>query len=73
MNCPKCKITMKPGLAILQTYTSGMPDFIGEDRGITWSPGGPGKLVWCSKCPKCGFSRTEPDPDYGPVRGLDTK
>lgn len=56
--CPKCRLSLVPGLAILQTYTTSIPDFIGEDRGITVSPGGPGRLAECLKCPGCGYSKT---------------
>lgn len=56
--CRKCGGGMKPSKAIEQTYTSGMPDFHGDDVGITISPGGPGKLVDCLKCEKCGWSVT---------------
>lgn len=45
---------MKPGKAIEQTYT-GIPDFIGGDV-VTMSPGGPGRLIDCLKCVKCGWS-----------------
>jgi hypothetical protein len=57
MQCKHCNIQMKPGKAILQTYT-GLPDFPGKEM-VTMSPGGPGKLVDCLKCPKCGFSVTK--------------
>ena len=54
--CKKCGADMKPGVAIGQTFT-GMADFIGGEC-CTVSPGGPGKLVECSKCPECGWSTT---------------
>jgi DNA-directed RNA polymerase subunit M/transcription elongation factor TFIIS len=57
MNCKHCNIPMQPGKAIQQTYT-GIPDFIGGAV-VTLSPGGPGKLVDCLKCPKCGYSVTK--------------
>lgn len=63
--CPKCSgpdlsVGLVAGKAIEQTYTAGMPDFIGETRGITYSPGGPGRLIGCLKCPVCGYSITYP-------------
>jgi len=57
--CRKCSIEMKEGQAIEQTWTSGIPDFIGESRGITMSLGGSGKVINCWKCPKCGHSITK--------------
>ena len=45
---------MKPGIALEQTYT-GSPDFPGG-KVVTMSPGGPGRLVECMKCEKCGWS-----------------
>jgi hypothetical protein len=45
-----------------QTYT-GYPDFIGG-KCVTLSPGGPGRIVTCWKCPKCGYS-------FAPVAQLD--
>lgn len=56
MKCPKCKIELKPGIAIQQTWTCGVPDFGKHDRIVTMSAGGPGKLIQCEKCPECGFS-----------------
>jgi predicted RNA-binding Zn-ribbon protein involved in translation (DUF1610 family) len=63
--CPKCKWAGAPkeGLALMQTWTTGMPDFIGDpnpddNRCQTMSPGGPGRLVSCLKCPECGYSVT---------------
>ena len=56
--CKKCGGTMKPSKALQQTYTSGMPDFPGDDVGVTISAGGPGKLIDCLKCEKCGWSVT---------------
>lgn len=52
--CPRCKGTMKPGIATGQTYT-GSPD-MGDC--ITVNYGGPGYLVECLKCGSCGFSVT---------------
>ena len=54
--CKKCGGTMKPSKAIEQTYT-GSPDFVGGPV-VTMSAGGPGKLVDCLKCEKCGWSVT---------------
>lgn len=56
IKCKKCNIEMKPGVAMQQTYR-GIPDFIGGEV-MTVSPGGPGKLVTCLKCPECGYSVT---------------
>lgn len=42
--------------AIQETYV-GTPDFVGGEV-CTISPGGPGKLVDCLKCEKCGWSVT---------------
>ena len=55
--CKRCKADMTPGKAIEQTFT-GSPDFAGDVRGVTMSPGGAGKLVDCLKCPECGWSVT---------------
>lgn len=52
--CRKCGGQMKPGKAIQQTYT-GMPDFL-NGAVVTLSAGGPGRLVDCDKCEKCGYS-----------------
>ncbi len=49
-----CDGEMQPGAAIRQTYT-GSPDFPGGHV-VTMSPGGPGQLVPCLKCKKCGYS-----------------
>ena len=49
---------MKPSKAIAPTYT-GIPDFPGDKHCVTISPGGPGKLVDCLKCEKCGHSVTK--------------
>lgn len=54
--CPKCGVLLKVGQAIQQTYT-GVPDFAGDAYPVTVSPGGPGKLVSCLKCPECGYSQ----------------
>ena len=52
--CKHCNTPMQPGVAIEQTYT-GTPDFAGGEI-VTLSPGGPGKLIDCLKCPQCGWS-----------------
>lgn len=52
--CPHCFAKMKTGQAIGQTST-GTEDF-GDI--VTHSPGGPGKLISCKKCPGCGYSVT---------------
>jgi hypothetical protein len=52
--CKKCGADMQPGQAIAQTFT-GSRD-LGEV--CTVSPGGPGRLIDCSKCPECGWSVT---------------
>lgn len=54
MTCDKCGAEMQPGKAMLSTVT-GSPDLIGGEV-VTFSPGGPGKLVDCMKCPQCGWS-----------------
>jgi len=56
--CKKCGGEMRIGLATEQTWTTGMPDFPGELRGVTMSVGGPGKVVECLKCVECGYSVT---------------
>jgi len=57
-SCKKCGGEMIPSKATGQTYKSGMPDFPGDERGITMSPGGPGGLVDVLKCSDCGWSVT---------------
>lgn len=59
--CPRCQTPLQPGIATLQTYT-GVPDFPGDHHLTTVSPGGPGKVGDCLKCPSCGYSR-HPRPD----------
>lgn len=58
IKCKKCGGEMRPGQALQQTFTSGAPDFPGDSVGITFSPGGPGKLVDVLKCRDCGHSFT---------------
>lgn len=52
--CRHCELPMAPGIAIDQTYT-GSPDFPGGEV-VTLSPGGPGRVIECLKCPACGWS-----------------
>lgn len=54
--CRKCGGQMKPSKAIAQTYT-GIADFP-DGEVVTMSAGGPGKLIDCMKCVKCGWSVT---------------
>ena len=56
MICSRCGGKMKPGKAIAQTYC-GTPDFP-DGEVVTISPEGPGQLVNCLKCEKCGHSVT---------------
>lgn len=56
--CRYCDTELRPGVAIAQTFTPGLPDFPSDSRGITLSAGGPGQLVDVSKCPACGWSVT---------------
>ena len=59
--CRKCGTEMVTSIAIQQTWTAGIPDFIGDKNPIiqTMSPGGPGELIPCLKCPACGYSTTK--------------
>ena len=57
--CPKCKVPLKPGKAIQSTIVGGSPDFAADGEVVTYSEGGPGKLIDCLKCPKCGYSVTK--------------
>lgn len=54
MICTKCGGQMKPSKAIAQTFT-GTPEWEGAEV-VTMSAGGPGKLIDCLKCEKCGHS-----------------
>jgi hypothetical protein len=55
-SCPKCKVALKPGQAMLPVV-GGLPDSdIGGDV-VTVSVVG-GKLGPCLKCPECGYSVT---------------
>jgi hypothetical protein len=53
--CKKCGTKLIRGIAMEQTYT-GVPDFAGDERPVTVSPGGSGKLIACLKCTSCGWS-----------------
>lgn len=55
-HCKHCGTQMVPRAAIQQTRR-GVGDF-GTIDIVTLSPGGPGKLVACYKCPACGWSMT---------------
>lgn len=57
--CLKCNVEKVSGQALMTTLVAGSPDFPGDERGITMSPGGPGVVVTCWKCPKCGHSVTK--------------
>lgn len=54
--CPHCYGSMRPGKATMQTFR-GFADFPGGEA-VTMSPGGPGGLIDCLKCEKCGHSVT---------------
>jgi len=56
--CKRCRTPMVKGIGIEQTYVGGDPDFPGDVHSSTFSAGGPGKVVDCWKCPKCGWSMT---------------
>lgn len=53
--CRRCATPMRPGIVMTQTMT-GIGDFHDLDEVVTISPGGPGELVACCKCPACGWS-----------------
>lgn len=58
--CKKCGGAMKASKAIQNTVVAS-PDFpgdTGKERGCTLNYGGPGKLIDCLKCEKCGWSVT---------------
>ncbi len=59
MDCRKCGARMGPGKATGQTFTGGMKDFDDDDGPVTFSVGGPGRLIDCLKCPDCGHSILE--------------
>jgi hypothetical protein len=54
VNCRYCGVAMAPGIAMGQTVT-GSPDFA-DGPVVTMSPGGPGAVIPCLKCPVCGYS-----------------
>lgn len=56
--CRECGGTMMAGKGLLPTIIGGTPDFPCEDYPTTFSVGGPGELVDCLKCEKCGWSVT---------------
>lgn len=56
--CKRCGGIMRPGIAMGQTWSAGVPDFPGQDTCITMSPGGPGRVIDCMKCEACGWSQT---------------
>lgn len=56
-SCVRCGGEMKTGQALEQTF-SGFPDFPGGDL-VTLTPSGPGRLVDCLKCERCGWSITK--------------
>lgn len=56
--CRKCGGEMRPGAATEQTWRAGVPD-LGGDEIRTMNPGGPGRIVECLKCSKCGWSVTK--------------
>lgn len=55
--CRRCDEMMVEGIATDQTYTGGTPDLGGEI--MTLSAGGPGRIIRCWKCLKCGRSLTK--------------
>jgi hypothetical protein len=52
--CKYCGVEMIPRMATGRTWRAGIPDFPGQKRGLTYSPGGPGYPLPCWSCPKCG-------------------
>lgn len=58
MKCKLCAVEMQPGKAIRQTVASS--PYIAPDI-VAISLGGPGALVDCLKCPKCGWSVEKTD------------
>jgi hypothetical protein len=58
MTCKECKTPMTSGIALMQTYT-GIGDFHDNDAVSTLSPGGPGQIASCWKCPACGWSMSK--------------
>lgn len=60
--CRRCLVPMVDGIATGQTYR-GIPDFPGDRHATTISLGGPGVVIGCWKCPKCGLSVTKGERD----------
>lgn len=56
--CRHCNAPLVPGIATGQTLR-GSPDFPGDSRATTLSPGGPGVVIEVLKCPECGWSVTK--------------
>jgi hypothetical protein len=67
--CRHCNVEMRRGIAIQNTFVTGIPDFGGaprgtpiekvskdELRGQTIHIGGRGTMILCLKCPECGYS-----------------
>lgn len=54
VTCRHCGGGMKPGKAIAQTW-GGTPEWPGDPI-YTMSFEGPGRLIDCLKCEKCGYS-----------------
>lgn len=65
-NCRRCKVSMRIGQALVATPRMGRPDFPGQidTRGQTFTMTGPGVLIECWKCPKCGHSITKGNEPY---------
>lgn len=57
-DCPYCSIPLRPGMALRSTVKA-------HDGGLSFSHGGPGRLVECLKCSLCGSSWARP---YRPVK-----
>ena len=64
--CPRCGGPMKPSKAIAQTWM-GEPEWSGATI-CTMSPGGPGRLIDCLKCEKCGHSVSSPNAEVSERR-----
>lgn len=56
--CRQCGGTMRPGKSLAQTWGEVSPDFPGENTIGTINYGGPGAMIDCMKCEKCGWSVT---------------
>lgn len=65
LRCRFCGSTMRPGKAMVSTWIGGMPDLPGDTHSVTFSPGGPGRMIDCLKCPKCGYSVTVGEQQIG--------